>query len=158
MWERCAELVEKNGNRVVLDAPVTAVHHENGRAVAVDYLVNGETVSAPATEVISSMPLPHLLKAMRPEIPDDVRAAADDIHFRDHLTVALVVPEDAAFPDNWIYVARRVGSSRPDPELRVMVAVHGQGRAHVPRPRVTSCSRATSCGRWRTRPRRARQA
>jgi protoporphyrinogen oxidase len=41
---------------------------------------------------------------MQPPVGDDVRAAADDIHFRDHLTVALVVPEDAAFPDNWIYV------------------------------------------------------
>jgi protoporphyrinogen oxidase len=59
---------------------------------------------APATHVISSMPLPHLLKAMRPRIPDAVREAADGIHFRDHLSVALVVPEDAAFPDNWIYV------------------------------------------------------
>jgi protoporphyrinogen oxidase len=104
MWERCAELVEKDGNRVLLNAPVVAVHHENGRADAVDYRVDGETVTVPATHVISSMPLPHLLKAMRPAIPDDVRAAADDIHFRDHLTVALVVPEEASFPDNWIYV------------------------------------------------------
>ena len=104
MWERCAELVEKDGNQVLLNAPVTAVHHEDGRAVAVDYLMDGETVTVPATHVISSMPLPHLLKAMRPEIPADVCAAADDIHFRDHLSVALVVPEAAAFPDNWIYV------------------------------------------------------
>jgi protoporphyrinogen oxidase len=61
-------------------------------------------IRAPATHVISSMPLPLLLKAMRPPIPYEVREAADGIHFRDHLSVALVVPEDAAFPDNWIYV------------------------------------------------------
>jgi protoporphyrinogen oxidase len=104
MWERCAELVEKAGNRVLLSAPATTVHHEAGRATAVDYLVDGQTVTTPATHVISSMPLPHLLKAMRPPIPGDVRDAADGIHFRDHLSVALVVPEECAFPDNWIYV------------------------------------------------------
>ena len=31
-------------------------------------------------------------------------AAADDLHYRDFLTVALVVPESRSFPDNWIYI------------------------------------------------------
>ena len=31
-------------------------------------------------------------------------AAADDLRYRDHITVALVVPEAASFPDNWIYI------------------------------------------------------
>ena len=31
-------------------------------------------------------------------------AAADDLRYRDFLTVALVVPEEYSFPDNWIYV------------------------------------------------------
>ena len=136
MWERCAELVEKDGNRVLLSAPVTAVHHEAGRAMAVDYVVDGQTVTTPATHVISSMPLPHLLKAMRPPIPDDVRDAADGIHFRDHLSVALVVPEEAAFPRQLDLRALADGSPRSHPELRVVVAVHGEGRPHVPRPRV----------------------
>jgi len=112
MWERCAELVEKSGNHVVLEARVTAVHHADGKATSVTYTTDAGDVTIDATEVISTMPLPHLLKAMQPPIGDDVRAAADDIHFRDHLTVALVVPEDAAFPDNWIYVhdpSARVG-------------------------------------------------
>ncbi|MGH3813564.1 MAG: hypothetical protein ACRDUV_14115, partial [Pseudonocardiaceae bacterium] len=33
-----------------------------------------------------------------------VLAAAGELRFRDFLTVALVVPESQAFPDNWIYV------------------------------------------------------
>jgi protoporphyrinogen oxidase len=104
MWERCAELVEKDGNDVILEAKVTAVHHSNGRATAVDYTTKDGTASLPATDVISSMPLPHLLRAMQPPVPDAVRSAADDIQFRDHLTVALVVPAEDAFPDNWVYV------------------------------------------------------
>jgi protoporphyrinogen oxidase len=103
LWERCRELVEKDGGSVLLEAPVVRIEHVNGRATTVHY--GGDNPgSVAATEVISSMPLPHLLKAMDPPVPDDVRKAADDIHFRDHLSVALVIPAEDAFPDNWVYV------------------------------------------------------
>ncbi len=104
MWERCAELVEKDGGNVLLRARVVKIEHGDGHVTAVHYEHDGTSTSVPATAVISSMPLPHLLKAMDPPIPDDVRAAADDIRFRDHMTIALVVPIEYSFPDNWIYV------------------------------------------------------
>ena len=37
--------------------------------------------------------------------------AADDLRYRDFLTVALVVPEEYGFPDNWIYIH--------DPDVKV---------------------------------------
>ncbi len=37
-------------------------------------------------------------------MPDEVLAAAGDLRYRDFLTVALVVPEEQGFPDNWIYI------------------------------------------------------
>ncbi len=37
MWERCTELVEKDGGRVVLEARVNRIEHEGGRATAVHY-------------------------------------------------------------------------------------------------------------------------
>jgi protoporphyrinogen oxidase len=57
--------------------------------------------------VISSMPITDLVRAMDPPVPADVAAAADGLPYRDFLTVALVVPGDAGFPDNWIYVHSR---------------------------------------------------
>jgi UDP-galactopyranose mutase len=50
------------------------------------------------------MPISALLKAMSPAPPADVLAAAGGLSYRDFLTIALVVPESAGFPDNWIYV------------------------------------------------------
>ena len=41
---------------------------------------------------------------MDPPVPADVLAAADDLRYRAHITVALVVPEELSFPDNWIYI------------------------------------------------------
>ncbi len=100
MWERCHELVLAQGSKVVMEAPVTAIHHEGGKAVAVS--AGGDRYGA--THVVSSMPITGLLKSMDPRPPDDVISAADGLKYRDFLTVALVVPEAAGFPDNWIYV------------------------------------------------------
>jgi protoporphyrinogen oxidase len=81
------------------------VTHADGRATAVHARTDGgELVEYPADEVISSMPFPLLVKAMDPPAPAEVVRAADDLGFRDFLTVALVVPEDDGFPDNWIYI------------------------------------------------------
>ncbi|WP_300013879.1 NAD(P)/FAD-dependent oxidoreductase [Pseudonocardia sp.] len=104
MWERCRELVEAAGSKVLLDQPVTTIRREGGRAVSVTATAEGATTSYPCTHVISSMPLPDLVRAMDPPAPPAVRAAADALSFRDFLTVALVVPESGSFPDNWIYV------------------------------------------------------
>jgi protoporphyrinogen oxidase len=50
------------------------------------------------------MPISQLLQAMDPPAAERAVKAAGDLRYRDFLTVALVVPEEASFPDNWIYV------------------------------------------------------
>ncbi len=104
MWERCRDLIEAAGTKVLMETSAQRVRHEGGRAVAVVSEHAGGTTEYPCTEVISTMPLPLLLGAMDPPVPAEVRRAADALSFRDFLTVALVVPEEAGFPDNWIYV------------------------------------------------------
>jgi protoporphyrinogen oxidase len=106
MWERCHQLVEAQGSTVVLGASVTKVAHRDGRAVSVTSVdASGTERTDAADHVISSMPLPALLRAMDPPVPPLVQAAADDLSFRDFLSVALVVPEDkVTWSDNWIYI------------------------------------------------------
>jgi UDP-galactopyranose mutase len=41
---------------------------------------------------------------MDPPAPDEVLRAAGALRYRDFITVALVVPEETGFPDNWIYI------------------------------------------------------
>jgi len=106
MWERCRDLVEAMGCRVLLDTRVVAIRHGEGRATGVVAETRGSElqVELPCTQVISSMPISHLLQRMDPPASGTAIAAADDLRYRDFLTVALVVPEEASFPDNWIYV------------------------------------------------------
>jgi protoporphyrinogen oxidase len=102
MWERARELVEAEGTKVLMETPVRTVHHEGGRAVAVSAGSGGGRYEADA--VVSSMPLSLLVKSMDPPAPAEVLAAAEGLSYRDFLTVALVVPEESGFPDNWIYI------------------------------------------------------
>jgi protoporphyrinogen oxidase len=104
MWERCRELVEAQGTKVIMESPVTTVHRSGGRAVAVTAAHEGVPTRYEATHVVSSMPISTLVKIMDPPAPPEVVAAADGLKYRDFLTVALVVPEECGFPDNWIYV------------------------------------------------------
>jgi protoporphyrinogen oxidase len=105
MWERCREIVEAAGTKVIMETPVTRIRHDGGRATAVVAETEGVTTEYPADHVVSSMPFPLLLKAMDPPVPAEIQAAADDLAFRDFLSVALVVPAaKVPWTDNWIYI------------------------------------------------------
>ncbi len=104
MWERCRELVESQGTKVIMNSTVKKIRHEGGRAVSVVSETDGVETAYRADHVISSMPITSLLRAMDPPVPDPVRQAANSLRYRDFLTVALVVPEKDGFPDNWIYI------------------------------------------------------
>ncbi len=105
MWETAAEKVTAAGVRLHIRERVTAIHHQAGGAyevLAVD--ADGIEHAYPATHVVSSMPMSELLGAMDPAVDDTTRAAADDLRYRDFMTVALVVPQEFSFSDTWIYI------------------------------------------------------
>ncbi|TML12231.1 MAG: NAD(P)/FAD-dependent oxidoreductase [Actinobacteria bacterium] len=105
MWERCRDLVEAKGCTVRMNSRVVDIRHDNGRAVSVTVEnKDGSRTDYPCDHVISSMPISQLLTAMSPPAAESAVAAANDLRYRDFLTVALVVPEQYSFPDNWIYV------------------------------------------------------
>ncbi len=105
MWERCRDLVEAQGTKVLMNTPVSKIRHEGGRAVAVVGESGGAPTDYRCSAVISSMPINQLVQVFDPPVPAEVRRAADDLYYRDFLTVALVVPESAVpWDDNWIYI------------------------------------------------------
>jgi protoporphyrinogen oxidase len=104
MWERTRDLVVEAGGELVMNAEVTHIRRSDTAAIAVASVQDGQEVVTPASAVISSMPLPTLVLSMEPPAPAEVQQAARRLTHRDFLTVALVVPESASFPDNWIYI------------------------------------------------------
>ena len=122
MWETAAKKIEDRGGKIVLEEKARTVHWEAGKgATGLTTVVTGgygpgagapDSTRAdigtehyyPADEIISSMPFSSLINALDPKPPVEVLQAADNLRYRDYLTVALVVPESASFPDNWIYI------------------------------------------------------
>jgi protoporphyrinogen oxidase len=104
MWERARDLVTAAGGEIVMDTEVTTIMRDDAGATGIVSTHGGTATISPASAVISSMPLPELVLAMDPPAPGDVQAAAHRLSHRDFLTIALVVPESASFPDNWIYI------------------------------------------------------
>jgi protoporphyrinogen oxidase len=113
MWETAAAKVTAAGHTLLFRQEVVRILHRDGAAYAVVARDKdtGEEKTFECTHVISSMPMSHLLKAMDPPVPEETREAADDLHYRDFMTVALVCPLEYSFPDTWIYIH--------DPEVKV---------------------------------------
>jgi protoporphyrinogen oxidase len=100
LWSRMKEIVEQRGVRVILNAPVESVEWQEGRVVSVR--AGGETYHG--RDFISSIPIRELIAKLNPAAPPALLAAAKKFHYRDFLTVALMVRGRNLFPDNWIYV------------------------------------------------------
>ena len=112
MWDACRDRIEAAGGRVELGARVVELQHDGTRvhtAVVADR--DGARRTQPASHVISTMAVKHLVRGLTPAAPPDVRASADRLKYRDFLIVALIVDRESLFPDNWIYVH--------DPSVRV---------------------------------------
>jgi protoporphyrinogen oxidase len=103
MWEAFHAEVERLGGRVVLEAPVQRIEHDGSAIVAIEYGTR-EPTRVDVRAFVSTMPLRELVHKLDPPAPEAIRAAASRLHYRDFLTVALVIDKPTLFPDNWIYV------------------------------------------------------
>jgi protoporphyrinogen oxidase len=102
MWERCAEHVESSAAGA-LRRPRHPHRARRRGATGSEASTARRAAALEVADVVSSMPISALVR-LRPAAPPEVLAAADDLRYRDFLTVALVVPERFSFPDNWIYI------------------------------------------------------
>ncbi|WP_404336394.1 NAD(P)/FAD-dependent oxidoreductase [Sphingomonas sp. MMS12-HWE2-04] len=103
MWDAARDRVVEGGNRVLMDHALKAMafNDQTGRWT-VQATHGDETVSINAAHVISSAPMRELAGRIQP-LPQAIPAAMD-LHYRDFLTVALMIRSEDLFPDNWIYI------------------------------------------------------
>ncbi len=106
MWEVCRDKVQAAGSTVHMRTPVTRILRDDNGAIEVQATdPDGRPLSLPCSHVISSMPISELVQIMDPPVPPEVERAANELSYRDFITVALVVPQaDVPWTDNWIYV------------------------------------------------------
>jgi protoporphyrinogen oxidase len=104
MWERATQIVTAKGVPVRRNARVTRILREGGLVTAVEVEAGATRERVAGTHFISTLPIGELIEMLDPPAPPEVRAAAAKLHYRDFLTVALIVKRANIFPDNWLYI------------------------------------------------------
>lgn len=117
LWELVAAEIAHMGGEIQKDCKVTGIRMSDGKIDAVvteDKEGNQKTVEGDI--FISSMPLKDLVEGMGEQVPDQVRAVASGLPYRDFVTVGLLVKKlnlknktdiktlNHIVPDCWIYV------------------------------------------------------
>jgi protoporphyrinogen oxidase len=105
MWEQATEQVRERGSTVTLGSRVARIRHGGGEVKDMTVTgVDGSETTVTGTDFISTLPIRDLVGMMEPAAPEQVKAAADALGYRDYFTVVLVVDKADVFPDNWIYI------------------------------------------------------
>ena len=120
LWETVANDVQKMSGEVVRDAEVVGIHVDGNRVVSVDVHHDGVTENQPCDYLFSSMPLKDLVAALRDvEVPQEVARVAQELPYRDFITVGLLVKKmkienetkiatyNKRVPDTWVYIQER---------------------------------------------------
>jgi protoporphyrinogen oxidase len=104
MWEAMAREIHRRDGQVLLNSDVVSVQRTDHRVDSIVVNRNGNREVVAGTHFISSMPVTEFVKKLDPPAPPHILHAASSLHYRDFLTVVLIVRKRDLFPDNWIYV------------------------------------------------------
>ncbi|GAC1330157.1 MAG: NAD(P)/FAD-dependent oxidoreductase [Candidatus Dormibacteria bacterium] len=105
MWEKVQSIMAADGNPVQMGTRVVRLHRADGRLRSITTVTaDGRETEVPGGSFISTLPMRELLHAVDPPAPPEVVRAADNLRYRDFLTVAVMIRRDNLFPDNWVYI------------------------------------------------------
>lgn len=108
MWETVASMVEEQGGSVIYGAAVVKLENDAGQVYSATYTdsTTGESHTIHADYFFSTMPINELFAAFTHEAPEAVKDTAQQLQFRDFVTVGLLLQDDALdqLTDNWIYI------------------------------------------------------
>lgn len=110
MWEEVAAQIQEKGSDIFLRHTVVGMNTvgTNIKSVRVRNETTGEDRTIDADYVFSSMPVRDLILGLGDSVPSDVRRVAEELRYRDFLTIGLLFSRlntpDGTLPDNWIYV------------------------------------------------------
>jgi protoporphyrinogen oxidase len=104
LWEEAARRVGAMGGRVLMGQRVSRLSRDGAGWSVVTSAADGSEQRIACDHVISSMPMRELVAALEPGAAGPLVQAAQDLRYRDFLTVALIVKDRDLFDDNWIYI------------------------------------------------------
>ncbi len=119
LYESMAEKIREMGGTLIKGARVKRINVEGDRIVSVVAEQNGEDVTYTGDEFFSTMPVRDLVIGMGDDPKKDVKRIAEELPYRDFMTVGLLVNRlklenktkfstvGNIVPDCWIYIQER---------------------------------------------------
>lgn len=104
MWDAAAAKTRAQGGKIHMGTELSTLRYDARQNLWTikARTPSGDLATFTSRHVISSAPIRELMHAFA-EAPNAL-AAADNLRYRDFITVALVVNKPDLFPDNWIYI------------------------------------------------------
>jgi len=101
--DRLKEEIEFFGS-VRLDTRVEAIRHVDGNIDEIVVNSHGRRSALKGNQVISSLPLTHVIRMLEPVPPQHILDAASRLKFRDLVVVAVMVNKKRVTDQTWIYI------------------------------------------------------
>ena len=102
LWESAKNKIDSLGGKILMDSKVTKVQLKDQTVKYCE--INNDEKQYFANDFISTLPIKELINIIEPTPPSVVIEAANQLKYRDFLTVVLILNEENVFPDNWIYI------------------------------------------------------
>jgi len=121
LWEEVARLIQEKGGQIHFNKKVTKLVYNGGDidSISVTGRLSGDQEIHKGDLFFSTMPVKDLIDGMEGSVPEQVRAVAGNLSYRDFITVGLLLKElkiknssrrktaNDIIPDNWIYIQER---------------------------------------------------
>jgi protoporphyrinogen oxidase len=123
LWSVVAEHVQNMGAAIRFDTKATGISVKNGKVCEVSVIDSGKNAVIPCDMAFSTMPIKDLVSAISTSsgniVPENIKQAANELPYRDFITVGLLVESLALqnktriktigniVPDCWIYIQER---------------------------------------------------
>lgn len=110
LWNEVKKKVMERGGQVFLEHKITEIIFEDKKitAVKIKNIKDGKEEIAQGDYFFSTMPIKDLIFAMGEKVPEDVKRVAVGLHYRDYITVGLLLKKlGENLPDNWIYIQEK---------------------------------------------------
>jgi len=106
MWEECTRKITQRGGEVVMDSRVVGVSFD---AATDKWTVRtksgaGEVSEVRCKDVVSTLPIRELINLLEPPVSPACLHAANQLRYRDFITVAVILQDRELWDDQWIYI------------------------------------------------------
>ena len=118
LYENMAARFRACGGQLLLDSPATRLERDGNRICAVSYRRNGREAMVPCRGVVSTLPLPALVRMISPALPAEVLDHAARLRYRSLKLVYVVLTREQLTDFHWVYLLDKTSGSTGSPSRR----------------------------------------